>query len=159
MDHTQFKANQTAATYVADGLDEGTLEAFEMHMMGCTECIEDVEAWRAIKLNMPRRARPALAPAALRRSVQAAAGWRMAASLLIAAILGAAGGWLGMAAMSSDAASRPRPGTRRLNRSISWRTRAGSPSRAMRNTSCKRNQIVCRFSNSSVTRGPTRTRR
>ena len=43
MDHTQFKANQTAATYVADGLDEGTLEAFEMHMMGCTECIEDVD--------------------------------------------------------------------------------------------------------------------
>ena len=81
MDHTQFKANQTAATYVADGLDEGTLEAFEMHMMGCTECIEDVEAWRAIKLNMPRATRPALAPAAIRRSVHAAAGWRMAASL------------------------------------------------------------------------------
>src|SRR2546421_8030799 len=88
MDHTQFKANQTAATYVADGLDQGTLEAFEMHMMGCTECVEDVEAWRAIKLNMPRTARPALAPGAIRRSVHAAAGWRMAASLLIAASLG-----------------------------------------------------------------------
>ena len=102
MDHTQFKANQTAATYVADGLDQGTLEAFEMHMMGCTECVEDVEAWRAIKLNMPRTARPALAPGAIRRSVHAAAGWRMAASLLIAASLGAAGGWLGRAAQAPD---------------------------------------------------------
>jgi len=53
MDHAQFKAKQTAAVYVADGLDERTLEAFEMHMMGCTECVEDVESWRAIKVNMP----------------------------------------------------------------------------------------------------------
>src|SRR6266403_643119 len=102
MEHTQFKANQTAAMYVANGLDEGTLEAFEMHMMGCAECVEDVEAWRAIKLNMPRSARPALAPAAIHRSVHAAVGWRMAASLLIAGILGAAGGWLGRAAQAPD---------------------------------------------------------
>jgi hypothetical protein len=95
MDHSQFKARQTAAEYVADGLDEHTLEAFEMHMMGCTECIEDVETWRSIKLNMPSRARPALAPAAIGRHAQAAGGWRMAASLVIGGVLGVAGGWFG----------------------------------------------------------------
>ncbi len=95
MDHAQFKARQTAAVYVADGLDEQTLEEFEMHMMGCTECVADVESWRAIKLNMPRRARPARAPAALVRGSQAAVGWRMAASLVVGGVLGAAGGWFG----------------------------------------------------------------
>jgi hypothetical protein len=93
MDHAQFKAKQTAAVYVADGLDEPTLEAFEMHMMGCKECIEDVETWRAIKLNIPSRSRPARAPAVLGRSAQAAVGWRMAASLVIGAVGGIAGGW------------------------------------------------------------------
>jgi hypothetical protein len=95
MDHAQFKAKQTAAVYVADGLDDHTLEAFEMHMMGCNECVEDVETWRAIKLNMPSRARPARAPAVLGRSAQAAMGWRMAASLVVGAILGTTGGWFG----------------------------------------------------------------
>ncbi len=91
MDHTQFKAKQTAAVYVADGLDENTLEAFEMHMMGCTECLEDVETWRSIKHNMPPRARPALAPAAMGRHVHAAMGWRMAASLVVGVTLGHGG--------------------------------------------------------------------
>jgi hypothetical protein len=96
MDHAQFKAKQTAAVYVADGLDDHTLEAFEMHMMGCNECVEDVETWRAVKLNMPARARAARAPAMLgRRSAQAAMGWRMAASLVVGGILGTAGGWFG----------------------------------------------------------------
>jgi hypothetical protein len=95
MDHAQFKAKQTAAIYVADGLDDHTLEAFEMHMMGCNECVEDVETWRAIKLNMPTRARPARAPAVLGRSTQAAIGWRMAASLVVGGVLGTAGGWFG----------------------------------------------------------------
>jgi hypothetical protein len=95
MDHAQFKARQTAATYVADNLDERTLEAFEMHMMGCTECVEDVETWRAVKLNMPRRARPARAPAILGRSADAAMGWRMAASLVMGVALGVGGGWFG----------------------------------------------------------------
>jgi hypothetical protein len=95
MDHAQFKAKQTAAVYVADGLDEHTLEAFEMHMMGCNECIEDVETWRAIKLNMPARARPVRAPAVLRTGAQAAMGWRMAASLVFGGVLGTAGGWFG----------------------------------------------------------------
>jgi hypothetical protein len=95
MDHSQFKSRQTAAIYVADGLDEQTLEAFELHMMGCNECVSDVESWRAIKLNMPRRARPARAPATLGRSSQTAVGWRMAASLLVGGVLGTAGGWFG----------------------------------------------------------------
>jgi hypothetical protein len=107
MDHSQFKANQTAAVYVADGLDERTLEAFEMHMMGCAECIDDVESWRAIKVNMPTRARPARAPAVLGRNLHAGAGhsrvrnahsavgWRMAASLVVGGVLGTAGGWFG----------------------------------------------------------------
>ena len=105
MDHAQFKAKQTAAVYVADGLDERTLEAFEMHMMGCTECLDDVESWRAIKVNLPSRARPARAPAVLGRNLHAgtghsgvgyaAAGWRMAASLVVGGVLGTAGGWFG----------------------------------------------------------------
>jgi len=95
MDHAQFKAKQTAAVYVADGLDERTLEAFEMHMMGCTECVEDVESWRAIKVNIPSRTRPARAPAVLGRNAQSAVGWRMAASLVVGGVLGTAGGWFG----------------------------------------------------------------
>jgi hypothetical protein len=95
MDHAQFKSKQTAAVYVADGLDERTLEAFEMHMMGCTECVEDVETWRAIKINMPSRARPVRAPAFLGRNTHAALGWRMAASLVVGVALGTTGGWFG----------------------------------------------------------------
>jgi hypothetical protein len=95
MDHAQFKARQTAAVYVADGLDEQTLEEFEMHMMGCTECVADVESWRAIKLNIPRRARPTRAPATLGQGGPTAVGWRMAASLVVGGVLGAAGGWFG----------------------------------------------------------------
>ena len=53
MDHIQFKANQTAAAYVAHELDEIAQEAFEIHMMGCSECLNDVEAWRVIKTHMP----------------------------------------------------------------------------------------------------------
>jgi hypothetical protein len=95
MDHAQFKAKQTAAVYVADGLDERTLEAFEMHMMSCSECVEDVETWRAIKVNMPSRVRPVRAPAVLGRNAHAAVGWRMAASLVAGGVLGTAGGWFG----------------------------------------------------------------
>jgi len=96
MDHAQFKARQTAAVYVADGLDAETLEEFEMHMMGCSECVADVETWRSIKLNMPRRPRPVRAPATVfGHRTQAAVGWRMAASLVVGGVLGAAGGWVG----------------------------------------------------------------
>lgn len=101
MDHIQFKANQTAAGYVANGLDESTQEAFELHMMGCSECVADVEVWRAIKLEMPRQ--PAevrtLTP---RRKLAAFSDWRMAASLIGAGVIGATGGWLGKATTATD---------------------------------------------------------
>src|SRR5579864_2843337 len=101
MDHIQFKANQTAAGYVANGLDESTLEAFELHMMGCSECVEDVEVWRAIKLDMHRQ-RPQLHVVAPRRRFAAFSDWRMAASVVGAGLLGAAGGWLGKATTATD---------------------------------------------------------
>jgi hypothetical protein len=58
MDHVQIKSSQIAASYVANGLDERTQEEFELHMLGCSDCLSDVEAWRAIKLHMPREAAP-----------------------------------------------------------------------------------------------------
>src|SRR5882724_9410316 len=94
MDHIQLKANQTAAGYVANGLDESTLEAFELHLMGCSECVEDVEVWRAIKLDMPRP-RPEVGTPAPRRRYGAFSDWRMAASMVGAGVIGATGGWLG----------------------------------------------------------------
>jgi hypothetical protein len=101
MDHIQFKANQTAAGYVANGLDESTQEAFELHMMGCSECVADVEVWRAIKLEMPRQHGNVrtLTP---RRKLAAFSDWRMAASLVGAGVLGATGGWLGKATTATD---------------------------------------------------------
>ena len=93
MDHIQFKANQTAAGYVANGLDESTQEAFELHLMGCSECVEDVEVWRAIKLDMPRQ-RPEVRSKAPKPRFVAFSDWRMAASLVGAGIIGATGGWL-----------------------------------------------------------------
>ena len=101
MDHIQFKANQTAAGYVANGLDESTQEAFELHMMGCSECVEDVEVWRAIKLDMPRQ-RPEVRTTVPRRRVATFSDWRMAASLVGVGLLGAAGGWLGKATTATD---------------------------------------------------------
>lgn len=99
MDHTQFKANQTAAGYVADGLDEGTLEAFELHMMCCAECVEEVEVWRAIKHEMPRLQEASRSTAPARR-FGAFGDWRMAASLVGAGVVGAVGGWVGRASQS-----------------------------------------------------------
>jgi hypothetical protein len=102
MDHIQFKANQTAAGYVANGLDESTQEAFELHMMGCSECVEDVEVWRAIKLDMPKQ-RPQVSTLVPRRHKVATFGdWRMAASLVGAGLIGAAGGWLGKSTTATD---------------------------------------------------------
>jgi hypothetical protein len=83
MDHLRFKADQTAAVYVASGLDESAQENFELHLMSCPECVDDVEAWRAIEAHMPRAA-------------TASAGfsqWRIAAALATIGIIGAAGGW------------------------------------------------------------------
>jgi len=48
MDHMRFKANLTAASYVAHGLEDSVQEEFELHLMSCPECVDDVEAWRAI---------------------------------------------------------------------------------------------------------------
>jgi hypothetical protein len=101
MDHLQFKANQTAAGYVADGLDEGTQEAFEMHLMNCPECVEDVEVWRAIKLDMPKP-RPEVRTIAPKRRAVAFGDWRMAASLVGAGVVGAASGWLGKSTQATD---------------------------------------------------------
>jgi len=101
MDHLQFKANQTAAGYVADGLDESTLEAFELHLMGCSECVEDVEVWRAIKLDMPKQ-RPEVHTATPRRRYVAVGDWRMAASIVGAGVIGAAGGWFGKVTWTAD---------------------------------------------------------
>jgi len=102
MDHIQFKANQTAAGYVANGLDESTQEAFELHMMGCSECVEDVEVWRAIKLDMPRQHPEVRTTTVPRRRVATFSDWRMAASLVGVGLLGAAGGWLGKATTATD---------------------------------------------------------
>jgi hypothetical protein len=92
MSHEFFKAHQTAAIYVAEGLGEVALEEFELHMMSCRNCVDDVESWRAIKQNMPgaRAAGPAR-----RGHVAPFMDWRMAASLLGVGVLGAAGGWVG----------------------------------------------------------------
>src|ERR1700742_3884933 len=96
MDHVQFKANQTAAEYVAGGLRDSTEESFELHLMGCSECIEDVEIWRAIKLEMRNMGPKARSATAHRKSTDFG-DWRMAASLVGVGVIGAAGGWLGKA--------------------------------------------------------------
>ena len=101
MDHIQFKANQTAAGYVANGLEENTQEAFELHMMDCSECVEDVEVWRAIKLEMPPPAVAVRTGTSLRRPVDFG-DWRMAASLVGVSVISAAGGWIGKATVSTD---------------------------------------------------------
>jgi hypothetical protein len=98
MDHIQFKSTQTAASYVAQELTEQQQEQFELHMMGCSECVNDVESWRVIKHHMPQ-------PAAL--EVQKPfkklwwGGWGMAASFLGVMAVSSAGGWM--------ASSRQRP--------------------------------------------------
>jgi hypothetical protein len=91
MDHMRFKANLTAASYVARGLDESTQEDFELHLMSCPECVDDVEAWRAIEKHMPKAEGAAVA-----RSARAGLNrWRLAASLVGIGIIGAASGWYG----------------------------------------------------------------
>jgi len=95
MDHEFFNANQTAAIYVGNGLAAEMLEEFELHLMSCRVCVDDVESCRAIKENMPGR----LAAVLVRmRHVAPLADWRMAASLLGVGVLGAAGGWVGQEA-------------------------------------------------------------
>lgn len=89
MDHMRFKANLTAASYVARGLDESTQEDFELHLMSCPECVDDVEAWRAVEKHMPKAEGAAVA-----RSARASLNrWRLAATLVGIGIVGAASGW------------------------------------------------------------------
>jgi hypothetical protein len=98
--HSQFKVSQTAAKYVAHGLDEETTEAFEMHMMECRECTSDVEAWRAIGRH--------IVPQRSGRSAQTrwqSAPWRLAAAVLIAFMAGA-GGWLARAVQAPEIDAR-----------------------------------------------------
>jgi hypothetical protein len=122
MDHLRFKSEQTAAAYVAGSLDPTVQERFELHLMECPECVEEVESWRAVKGCLPvaaaqsqggsrvatsRRpsapslrpapASPAVKPAAASATVGGASGmrWRVAAALAAGVIVGAAGGWYG----------------------------------------------------------------
>jgi len=85
-----FKANQTAAAYVAQELDEHSQEAFEIHMMGCGDCVNDVEAWRVIKTHMPDAV---VVEAARQFKKHWWGGWGMAASFVGAMVVAAAGGW------------------------------------------------------------------
>jgi anti-sigma factor RsiW len=101
MNHEKFKAHQTAAAYVAGGLDESDCEEFELHMIGCPACVEEVEVWRAIKLEMPRTC-PEGRASVPRRRYAAFSDWRMAASLVGTGLLGAAGGWMGKASTATD---------------------------------------------------------
>jgi hypothetical protein len=90
MDHIHFKANQTAAAYVAHELDEHVQEAFEIHMMGCSECLNDVEAWRVIKTHLPDAV---VIETARQYKKHWWGGWGMAASFVGAMLVAGAGGW------------------------------------------------------------------
>jgi hypothetical protein len=92
MDHLQFKSNHTAAAYVADSLDSKTQEAFELHMMSCSECLGDVEIWRAMKRTLPREMTEADVPAVIARKNRAT-HWKLAASVAFASVVAAGGGW------------------------------------------------------------------
>ena len=61
MDHLRFQSNQTAAAYVAQDLDHETQEAFELHMMACTDCVQEVEMWRTVQGTLGAEARSAAA--------------------------------------------------------------------------------------------------
>jgi hypothetical protein len=92
MDHMHFKANQAAAAYVAHELDEPAQESFEIHMMGCSECLNDVEAWRVIKTHMPDAV---VMESARQFKKHWWGGWGMAASFLGAMLVAGAGGYYG----------------------------------------------------------------
>jgi hypothetical protein len=94
MDHIQFKSNQTAAAYVAHELTEQQQEQFELHLMGCSECINDVEAWRVIKHHMPA---PEVIEARKPFKKLWWGGWGMAASFVGAMLVSGVGGYLASA--------------------------------------------------------------
>jgi hypothetical protein len=99
MDHMHFKASQTAAAYVACELDEQAQERFEIHMMGCSECLNDVEAWRVIKTHMPDAV---VMETARQFKKHWWGGWGMAASFVGAMVVAGAGGWFASAAQRPD---------------------------------------------------------
>ena len=96
MEHMQFKSSQTAAAYVANELSDPQQEAFELHMMGCSECLNDVEAWRVIKTHMPAPAVIEAARAPFRKVWWG--GWGMAASFAAAMAVSAVGGYFASSA-------------------------------------------------------------
>jgi hypothetical protein len=101
MDHHRFKNQQTAALYVASGLDAGTQEAFELHMMSCRECLDDVETWRALKNHLPRKVSPASAATGTgSRASPAPRFWKIAAGVAAVGVFGALAGWFGRAAQT-----------------------------------------------------------
>jgi hypothetical protein len=100
MDHIQFKSSQTAAAYVAEALNEPQQEAFELHMMGCSECLNDVESWRVIKTHMPAPAVIEAARPPFRKTWWG--GWGMAASFVGAMGVSALVGWFASAAQRPD---------------------------------------------------------
>jgi hypothetical protein len=117
-EHLRYKAEMTSALYVAHDLDPTAEESFELHLMECPQCVEDVEAWRAIQKQLPLATSPAVAAAAGASSSPAVAAsaqvpsppaarasearplapvghWRLAASLVGIGLIGAAAGWYG----------------------------------------------------------------
>jgi hypothetical protein len=90
MDHMHFKANQSAAAYVAHELDELAQEAFEIHMMGCSECVNDVESWRVIKAHLPDAV---VVETARQFKKTWWGGWGMAASFVGTIAVAGVGGW------------------------------------------------------------------
>lgn len=93
MDHAQFKANHTAALYVSRDLDEQVQESFELHLMSCPVCVQDVEVWRAMRAGI--RDRETLAVPLPAEDTWRLDTWRIAASLAVVAIGSGAAGWYG----------------------------------------------------------------
>lgn len=93
MDHARFKANHTAALYVSGELDEQLQETFELHLMSCPSCVQDVEIWRAMSGGI-RQQRGELLEQRSRQPAQAVA-WPIAASFALIAIGSGAAGWYG----------------------------------------------------------------
>jgi anti-sigma factor RsiW len=92
MDHARFRSTHTAATYVSGDLDERTQQSFELHMMECPACVEDVEIWRAMQVGLRAQGAVEL-PSSTRES--GAARWRLAASLAVIAVGSGSVGWFG----------------------------------------------------------------
>jgi hypothetical protein len=63
--------------------------------------VSDVEIWRTIKLDM-QRSRSAGRGSARRQRLPAFSDWRMAASIVGAGVVGAAGGWVGKSTQVTD---------------------------------------------------------